>query len=320
MASCRMGVTALGWADRLVRMTTTSRLLLSACFAGAALALNGMGVIAQAAPAPRVLTVTKSMAIKVLTPGNQVGAWSTSQEFTVQCPRPNDRSLAPGIIFATNPLAAMSFGPQVLGGSVVGRAGVSRTRLQLLCLRNGRIVSRDVQGRIVPGSSSDSGRVTVRASCPRGFVPVAAPLSQDYAPGFGRFISRPDGARGWLVQVEDVPDGLIAINNPGAFARVNCVKAAASSTVAKRAVLLPNGTAAMTLTCARGRALGGGVELGTYTRYPTRGDWATPIVAQAQFTGTRAMRFLFRLPPGVSAPADRAVDVTAHVVCGTPIA
>jgi hypothetical protein len=244
-----------------------------------------------------------------------------AQSVSMAC-RPNERAIAPGIASATHYLTAQSFGPAAVSSIVVGPKGRAVSRLQALCLRNGRVVNRRVEGRLVPGiSGSGFGRVTARAACPRGFVASGAPLSQDYAPGFGAFTSVPQGPRGWRVVVDRAPDGLAATSSPGAFADVACVKARGASVVVKRGTIAASGALSITATCGRGRALGWGVDLGAYTQRMTSfdGRWATPIVTRAAFTSARRMAFQFRLPAGADAASGAGTPVSVHLVCGIPV-
>jgi hypothetical protein len=287
----------------------------------AAAALLGVSTVAQAASAPTARVATKTFATNVAPLANGEITLPYSQVVSMAC-RPNERAISPGIASATHYLTAQSFGPAAVSSIVVGPKGRAVSRLQALCLRNGRVVNRRVEGRLVPGiSGSGFGRVTARAACPRGFVASGAPLSQDYAPGFGAFTSVPQGPRGWRVVVDRAPDGLAATSSPGAFADVACVKARGASVVVKRGTIAASGALSITATCGRGRALGWGVDLGAYTQRMTSfdGRWATPIVTRAAFTSARRMAFQFRLPAGADAASGAGTPVSVHLVCGIPV-
>lgn len=275
---------------------------------------------AQAATAPSARLATQTFATSVAPLSNGEVTLPYSQSVSIAC-RPNERAIAPGIASATHYLTAQSFGPAAVSSIVVGPKGRAVSRLQVLCLRNGRVVNRRAEGRLVPGiSGSGFGRVTATAACPRGFIASGAPLSQDYAPGFGAFTSVPNGPRGWRVVVHKAPDALAATGSPGAFADVACVKARGSSVVVRRGAIGANGTLSMAATCGRGRALGWGVDLGAYTDRMTSfdGRWATPVVTKAAFASARAMAFQFRLPAGVDPATGAGTPVAAHLICGTP--
>jgi hypothetical protein len=296
-----------------------ARIAPRAALLGAAALLTAT-TVAQAATAPSARVAVKTFATSVAPLSSGEVTLPYSQNVSMAC-RPNERAIAPGIASATHYLTAQSFGPAAVSSIVVGPKGGAVSRLQVLCLRNGRVVNRRVEGRLVPGiSGAGFGRVTATATCPRGFVASGAPLSQDYAPGFGAFTSVPNGPRGWRVVVDKAPDALATTGSPGAFADVACVKARGSSVVVKRGTIGANGALSMTATCRRGRALGWGVDLGAYTDRMTTfdGRWATPIVRRAAFTSARRMAFQFRLPAGADAATAAGTPVAAQLICGTP--
>lgn len=276
---------------------------------------------AQAAPAPAVRVASKAFTTNVapLTGGEITLPYA---QITSTTCRPNERAIAPGIASATRYLTAQSFGPAAVSAIVVGAPGRTVSRLQVLCLRNGKVVNRRKEGRLVPGVSGVGfGRVTATASCPAGFVASGAPWSQDYAPGFGAYTSVPNGTRGWKVVVHKAPDVLAASSSPGAFADVACVKAKQPSVVVERGSLDQSGTASLRATCAKGRVLGWGVDLGAYTERFSSSDgrWATPIVTRAAFSGARRMDFAMTLPPGADAATGAGTAVAVHLICGTPV-
>lgn len=276
--------------------------------------------VAQAATAPSARVATKAFRTNVAAITGGAITLPYSQIASISC-RPNERAIAPGIASTTHYLTAQSFGPSAVSSIVVGTQGRAVSRLQVLCLRNGKVVHRRTEGKLVPGVSGYGyGRVTAKASCPRGFVASGAPMSQDYAPGFGAFTSLPNGTRGWKVVVHKAPDQLAGTTSPGAFADIACIKASAPATVVREGTVTAGADLALSATCSKGRVLGWGVDLGSYTdRLSTfDGRWATPIVTRATFAGARRMAFGFRLPAGVDPAGGAGAKVAVHLVCGTP--
>lgn len=299
---------------------TTPRMTVTRAGALLGIAVLAAAGAAQAAGAPTARVATTAFRTNVAPIAGGEVTLPYDQVISIGC-RPAERAIAPGIASASHHLTAQSFGPSAVSGIVAGRPGTATTRLQALCLRNGKVVNRRVAGRLVPGVSGPGfGRVTATASCPRGFVAVGAPLSQDFAPGFGAFTSVPSGARAWRVVVHRAPDILAGTTSPGAYADVACVKVAGPSTVVVRGVMGPAGDLALTATCRKGRALGWGVDLGAYPGRTSGADgrWATPVVARAAFGGTRRVDFRFAWAAGTDAAGGAGVPVAAHVVCGTP--
>lgn len=280
-----------------------------------------------AGAAPVVRTVSKAFRVAVpQPPSNTIGFFAYDQRTSTPC-RANERALAPGIVNSTHYIAGHSFGPAAASAFLVGPAGTANAKLQLLCVRGGKISHKRIEARTVPGlggtvSGETAGRATATANCPVGSVAIGAPLSQEYAPGLGSFTSKPHGPRGWQVVVNGVLDQLTAQRVVAAYADVACAKARAI-TKPRLALTMAGGTATGSLTCSGGRrALGWGVELGAFsTRFPSGGYWNIPLVKQASFNpaGTK-MTFTFAVPAGSTATTVDGTAVAATVVCGKLVA
>ena len=272
---------------------------------------------------PTVRVVNKNIKIVIKEMEGTIGYFQESADTTVSC-RYNERSIASGIINAPRYLVSQSFGPWVVGGYATGATGTAVMKLQVLCARNATVGGGRVPAKTVPGMGGGSvggrptGRATATGNCPRGTTAIGSPLSQEFGPGYGDFKSTPFGARGWRVVVNGVPEMLTAQNADAASADFTCVKAIKVQKKQLRKTLSSTGQAAGIVTCTGGRrALGWGVELGTYTStYGVRdGAWATPMVQRAQFAGNN-MLFKFATPPGANISNAAGTPVVAHVICG----
>lgn len=274
-------------------------------------------------PAPKLRVATK--AFKVVVPASEAvqGYFDYDQRTSTPC-RSAERAIAPGIVTSSHYLAGHSFGPAAVSAFLVGAPGTATAKLQALCVTGGKVIGRRVEAKLVPGiAGTGYGRATATFACPVGTVGLAAPLSQEFAPGMGSFTSIPDGPRGWRVVADRVPDQLAAAKVVPAYADGVCVKAASVLRKIVKGTLDASGLATLQAPCAAGRrALGWGVALGAWTsRTPSGGAWATPIVRTASFsTSGTAMSFTFAVPSVNLTSTVAGTPVEAHVVCGKLVA
>jgi hypothetical protein len=243
-----------------------------------------------------------------------------SQRISISC-RPGEWSLAPGIADAPRHIVGQSFGPSAVGAFATGISGRVKLKLQLLCARGARIGHKRKPGKTFPRAGSSSLTTTANVGCGRKRHAIGAPLSQEFSPGFGGFSSKPSGASGWAVTVENIPSSFPFESTVPAYADVACVPKSALKavqTVEKSTNALTGASSAtLRVNCAGGRRpVGWGVDQRAFTTsLHSRADdgWALPIVRKAAFAG-RGMAFRFDLPPGASVGvAD--VTQTAHVIC-----
>lgn len=252
-----------------------------------------------------------------------------SQRISTSC-RPNERALAPGILDAPRHIVGQSFGPSAVGAFATGVRGRVTLKLQLLCARGSNILHKRTPGKSRPGGTLGGRPALVtnaKVSCGRSRYAIGAPLSQEFSPGFGRFVSKPNGKHGWQVTVERVPGTYPLSTSDPAYADVACVPKAnlkALTTIDRSTTGLHQGRSArLRLTCPGGRRpVGWGVDLRPYTNStsrPSDDGWLLPIVRKAAFAG-RALVFQFDLPPGARTGAENglsAADVaqTGYAVC-----
>ncbi|MEO6867860.1 MAG: hypothetical protein ABI200_07545 [Gaiellales bacterium] len=285
------------------------------------LLLGAASAHAAKTPSPKVRVVTKSIKVSIAKMEGAQGFFQEAQSATVSCKYP-EMAVGSGIAASSRYIAGQSFGPSVVGGYATGAPGKVTVKMQALCVRNGKVTHKRPPATTVPGMGGSvggrpAGRATAKGSCGKGYVAVGAPLSQGFAPGYGSFSSTPFGARGWRVIVNGVPEQLSAMNITAAYADFSCVKAKRSQKKKLELELSAAGAANGLVKCTGGRrALGWGVELGTFTTWtPRDGAWNTPMVTRAQFVGTN-MAFKFATPPGADTSTALGTKVTAHVVCG----
>jgi hypothetical protein len=304
----------------------------------AALALAALAVPATAAAAPakplklRLATTTKTITI----PESDAigGVFADSQRLSAKC-KQTERPVAPGLISAPRPIAAQSFGFANISAFGVGQPGRVRFALQALCASGGSstsVTSKRVEGRHVPGTDDSiggltTGRTTATARCGTGKIAIGAPLSQEFAPGLGRFVSKPLSPSAWQVQAFRVPDQLAANRNVPAFADVSCIGGRhikLYQVVSATTTALHTATSAtLTVQCPGARRpLGWGVDLRPYSlQVGTQdGRWLIPTVSRAQLTAS-SVAFALTLPEGATPAADHGlaeadVTQTVYVVCG----
>lgn len=277
------------------------------------------------APAAKLkLRIAQPTVRTVIPDSNPSSYFDYSQNFSTTC-RNSERALSPGIIDSSRHIAGQSFGPSAVGGFTVGLKGRVTTRLQVLCARGAGITHRRKEVKI-SGGSSTSLTVSGRSSCGKRGVAIGAPLSQEFSPGIGRFISRPTAKGGWEVRIENVPSTFPFDTAAAAYVDHACVQKRFLRKVkieeATTSRLASTNTARVSVTCTGARrAIGWGVDLKplTTSRYSAgKNGWAIPFVRKAQIAGKR-VQFVFERPPGISVSASgSSAAQTAYVVCGVP--
>lgn len=252
-----------------------------------------------------------------------------SQRLSTSC-RPNERALAPGILDAPRHVVAQSFGPAAVGAFATGASGRATLKLQLLCARGSRILHKRKPGKTRPGGTlggSPAYVTNAKIGCGRSRYAIGAPLSQEFSPGFGRFVSKPKGPHGWQVTVERIPGTYPLSSSDPAYADVACVPKSNLKAVkvidGSTTGLHVSRSARLRLTCPGGRRpVGWGVDLQPYTNSsfrPSDDGWLLPIVRKAAFAG-KALVFQFDLPPGASTGAENGLSAaevaqTGYAVC-----
>lgn len=255
-----------------------------------------------------------------------------SQRISTTC-RGNELALAPGLVDVPRHIVGQSFGPSAVGAYAAGEKGNVKLKLQLLCAKGSKISHKRVPGK-VSGSTGSGSRATFtatgKAGCGKSRYAIGSPLSQEFSPGFGRFVSKPAGAHGWEVTVEGIPSVFPFDTTAPLYADVACVPK--SSLKAVKTIdgstdgLLQGRSATLRLSCDGGRrAVGWGVDLRPFTRStfsPSSDGWAIPIVRKAAFAGS-AVAFQFDLPPGARTGAENGMSAaevtqTGYVVCAKP--
>jgi hypothetical protein len=255
-----------------------------------------------------------------------------SQRISTLC-RSSELALAPGIADASRHIVGQSFGPSAVGAYATGEQGKAKLKLQLLCAKGSKISHKRIPGKVSGSSGSGSRAVftaTAKAGCGKSRYAIGSPLSQEFAPGLGRFASKPAGAHGWEVTVEGIPSVFPFDTTVPVYADVACVPK--SSLKAVKTVdgsttgLLSGRSATLRLSCAGGRrAVGWGVDLRPFTRStfsPSSDGWVIPIVRKAAFAGS-AVAFQFDLPPGARTGGENGMSAaevaqTGYVVCAKP--
>ncbi len=286
-----------------------------------------LATIALAGSLAAVLPASAAMKVRLAKPkvsvtipdSTAVGTYfEESQRSSTLC-RADERALAPGIVDAPRHFVGQSFGPSAVGAWATGAKGKVKLRLQLLCARGSNIVHKRKPGKTRPAGSSMT--TTAKVSCGGKRVAIGAPLSQEFSPGFGRFISKPKGVSGWQVTVEGIPTSFPLESTVPAYADVACVPKSSLKSVetvdGSTGGLQGARTAKLRVACKGGRRpVGWGVDLRPFTSslYSRADDgWALPIVRKAAFDG-KGVAFQFDLPPGgVVGAAD--VTQTGYVVC-----
>jgi len=307
------------------------------CAVAIAIAALAVPATAAAAPAAKPLKLRLATSTKTVTiPATNAigGVFADSQRVVAAC-KQTERSVAPGLVAAPRPLAGQSFGFATVSAFATGQPGRVRFGLQALCASGGSatsVTTKRVEGRHVPGTDASiggltTGRTTATARCGAGRVAIGAPLSQEFAPGLGRFVSRPLSAAVWQVQAFRVPDTLAANRTVPAYADVACVAArhvklyqVVSATTADLHMAT---SATLTVQCPGARRpLGWGVDLRPYAlQLGTQdGRWLLPTVSRAQLTA-KAVAFALTLPEGATPAAEHGlamgdVTQTVYVVCG----
>ena len=305
--------------NRLVR-TSSATLTAVALTLGAVSALVAADAASPAVkkPPPSIRIIPKAFTVTVAATAAGSATIPDKQRLSTMCGS-KEYAVAQGIISSTHPVTSQSFGPAAGSAFVVGAAGTAKVRTQLLCAKNVTVRHyRKAAKFIAGGATSSYGTARGALTCPAGFAPSGMQTTLDYAPGFGAYSSLPNGARGWLVQVEKVPSSISQYTEP-AWVDMACIKAASVTKVTKTTVVA-NGVATTSATCAGSRrALGWGMKVDAYTGYASgNDDWATPYVSRAQFTPNgKTMNFTFRVPAAqtVTKPAS---EIQVQVVCGVP--
>ena len=176
------------------------------------------------------------------------------------------------------------------------------------------------------GGSTTSFNYAGRSGCGKRGIAIGAPLSQEFSPGRGRFLSRPTKNGGWEVRIEGIPSTFPFNSVVPAYVDHACVQKRFLGQVnieEGSTVRLANANRARVNVTCKGarRAIGWGVDLKpltTSTYSAGRDGWSIPFVRKAQVAGKR-VQFIFERPPGVrvstSGPAPKQ---TAYVVCGVP--
>lgn len=286
--------------------------------------LAALGLLAAAPAAGAKLTIrTAAPVVSVRVPASDsVGTvFAESQRLSTQC-RSGETSLAPGILEASRHIVAQSFGPSAVGAFATGAPGKATLRLQLLCAKGAAITHKRVEGKSRPTGSALT--TTARVGCGSGKFAIGAPLSQEFAPGFGRFASKPTAAGGWEVTVENVPSSFPIQQATPAYADVACAPRSALKALVieqRSTTALASGRVAnLTVACDGGRRpVGWGVDQRPVTSSFRAGDdgWVLPIVSRAAFSAS-AMTFAFTTPAGVTPSTGTDVTQTAYVLCAKP--
>jgi hypothetical protein len=293
-------------------------------------ALVALLSLAPGAPARMKIRVAKPTETVRIPQSTAVGTYfEESQRISTKC-RANERALAPGILDAPRHVVAQSFGPSAVGAFATGIKGRVRLKLQLLCARGSGIVHRRKPGRTRPGGTLGGSPALVssaRIGCGKRRYAIGAPLSQEFSPGFGRFVSKPAGLHGWQATVEGIPSTFPLQSVDPVYADVACVPKSSLARVqtidGSTQALHRQRTAKLRLTCKGGRRpVGWGVDLRPFTRSPhsaANDGWLLPIVRKAAFK-RRSVVFQFDLPPGAATGAGNglsAADVaqTGYAVC-----
>jgi hypothetical protein len=255
-----------------------------------------------------------------------------SQRVSTVC-RSKELALAPGLIDVPRHIVGQSFGPSAVGAYATGEKGKLKRKFQLHCAKGSKISHKRIPGK-VRGSSGTGSRATytatAKAGCGKKRYAIGSPLSQEFAPGFGRFASKPAGPHAWEATVEGIPSVFPFDTTVPVYADVACVPKSSLKAVTtiddSTSGLLGARTATLKLNCAGGRrAVGWGVDLRPFTRstFSASSDgWALPIVRKAAFAGG-SVSFQFDLPPGARTGAENGLTAdevaqTGYVVCAKP--
>src|SRR5690606_16564250 len=75
----------------------------------------------------------------------------------------------------------------------------------------------------ITGGSSTNLTVSAKSGCGKKAIAVGAALSQEFAPGTGRFLSRPTANGGWEVRVEKIPSTFPFASASAAYADHACL-------------------------------------------------------------------------------------------------
>jgi len=262
------------------------------------------------------LFTAKTKTTTIPTSGQKDQMFLRSQEVRAKCGK-KYTPLSIGIASGASSFAAQDIGSFGVGVYADGAAGKTKTKLQALCVRGGKYPS--YIGKAVKLGADGGGLATVATlSCKKGYVALGAALSQGHGPAIGIFRSMPVGTRKWtyLARIDKYnaaayADRISALGYP----RAACVRATNVSTVDFIASVTPTAPIAGTATCKKGRALGWGVELSPFSYSSgSNGRWATPIIEEASFSGTKSMKFKFNR--GTTDGYTSATPVRATVICG----
>lgn len=289
------------------------------------LLLLGALALPAVAPAAKLkLRIAKPTVRTVIPDSNPSSYFDYSQSFSTSC-RGKELALSPGIVDSSRHIASQSFGPSAISGFTVGLKGRVNTKLQIVCARGAKITHRRKETKMTGGGSTTSFNFAGTSGCGKKGIAIGAPLSQDFSPGIGRFLSRPTKSGGWEVRVENVGSTFPFDSAVPAYVDHACVPrknlGQVSIEVGKTNALMTANTAKVNVICKGARrAIGWGVDLRPLPRITHsagKDGWGIPFMRKAQIAGKR-VEFVFERPPGISVSNTYVVGQTAYVVCGVP--